>query len=73
MTKTDNFTLVMIDNLKTKYCQKFFDGEISVNGLKQIEDALIEKDEPDNYYQAEAIKQAIQWCEELENEIPNVK
>lgn len=63
---TSNYIKAKIDNLKTHYCQQLFDGEIHIESVKQIERVLVEKDEPDNYYQAEAIKQAIEWWEKLD-------
>jgi hypothetical protein len=66
---TSNYILAKIDNVKQKMCQKLIDGEESIDTLKQVEKALIQKDEPDNYYQAEAIRQSIAWYEELNNQI----
>jgi len=67
---TSNIILAKINNLKTKFCQKLYDGIENVDNLRQVEKALVEKDEPDNYYQAEAIRQAIKWWDELTENKP---
>ena len=63
---TDRYILAKIDNVKTKLCQKLFDGEMNVDELREAEKRLTSKNEPENYYQAEAIKQAIEWWDNLD-------
>ena len=54
-----------IQEIKKAYCQKLIDGEISLKTLKIVEKRLAAENEIESYYQAEAVKQAIEWYKEL--------
>ena len=54
-----------IKSVKQELCQKLFDGDTTIEELKQVEKQIIVENETENYYQAEAIKQAIDWYNQL--------
>lgn len=54
-----------IKAVKNIYAQKLFNQKISVEILEDVKKELVSKDEPENYYQAEAIRQAIEWYNEV--------
>ena len=56
-----------IKTVKQALCQKLFGGETTPEILRGTMETLASEDQPENYYQAEAVKQALQWWEELEN------
>ncbi len=62
---TSNYIKAKIALVKKALCQKLADGELTVEELTVVEKEFASKGETDNYYQAEAIKQAIEWWDSI--------
>lgn len=58
-----------IEAVKQAMCKKLASGETTVATLLEVQKELCKANEPENYYQAEAIKQAIDWYNSLEETV----
>ena len=51
--------------VKERLCQKLIDEETTIEILESAKKELISENESENFYQAEAIQQAIEWYNKL--------
>ncbi|AUC13817.1 hypothetical protein BTO06_01030 [Tenacibaculum sp. SZ-18] len=51
--------------VKERLCQKLIDGETTIEILESAKKELISENESENFYQVEAIQQAIEWYNKL--------
>jgi len=56
-----NYIKAKIEFVKIQLILKLNSGCININVLNSVLDYAVEQDDTDSYYQAEAIKQAIQF------------